>query len=154
MFENYTKLLDTGIGLWLNPGFNRNNSLSHNKVIERFRRNLPGFWAQYYWFIILFLIGLLCDAVSTIYFMLHTGKPDDEIHLVIRFAAKIFGPVIGPLLGFAGKALCGLIVCIYLRRWTIYILTPVTILSFWAAWYNIWGYKTNYIPNIFRLIPW
>lgn len=82
------------------------------------------------------------------------SDPDNEIHLVIRWAGKIFGPVLGPMIGFAAKAALGILICIYLRRWTVYILTPVIILSFWAAWYNIWGWKTGYVPNIFRIIPW
>ncbi|MCP4710595.1 MAG: hypothetical protein GY869_18380, partial [Planctomycetes bacterium] len=108
----------------------------------------------YRWFIILFVVALLCDALSTIHFMRREGHPDSEIHLAIRLIAQIFGPIIGPLIAFVGKAVCGLAVCIYLRRWALYIFTPVIVLSFWAAWYNIWGWQTGYIPNIFRIIPW
>lgn len=128
--------------------------MSLKKIYDRFRLNSKGFWRVYRWFIILFLISLLCDALSTIHFMLREGHPDSEIHLVIRMTARIFGPIIGPLVGFLGKAACGLLVCIYLRRWALYIFTPVIVLSFWAAWYNVWGWQTGYIPNIFRFIPW
>jgi len=116
--------------------------------------NYTGFWRTYRWFIILYVIALLCDALSTIHFMLREGHPDNEIHLAIRLIARIFGPIIGPLLGFVGKVFCGLVVCIYLRRWSLYIFTLVIVLSFWAAWYNVWGWKTGYIPNVFRYIFW
>ena len=124
-----------------------------NMIIERFRSHAPGFWNTYRWLIILYIIALLCDALSTCHFM-YFGNPDSEIHLGIRIAAKIFGRILGPFIGFAAKAVLGILICIYLRRWTVYILTPVIILSLWAAWYNIWGWKTGYVPNIFRIIPW
>jgi len=128
-------------------------TFSYKKIIERYRRNVPGFWNAYRWVIILFIIALLSDALSTCHFMLY-GDIDSEIHLGIWLAAKIFSPILGPLISFVGKAVAGIFICIYLRRWAIYIFIPIIILSFWAAWYNLWGWKTDYVPNIFRFIPW
>jgi len=76
-----------------------------------------------------------------------------EIHLAIRWVSMLFGNILGPLIGALGKTIAGLLVAIYLRRFAIYILLAASIISFWAAWYNVWGYKI-YEPNIFNWIPW
>ena len=78
-------------------------------IVDKFRTNAAGFWNTYRWLIIIFLIALLCDALSTCHFM-YFGDPDSEIHPAIRLAAKIFGPIFGPLLGFVGKAVVGIII--------------------------------------------
>ncbi|MCP4379237.1 MAG: hypothetical protein GY794_24075 [bacterium] len=120
-------------------------------VEARFRNNARGFWKTYKWILIVFFVSLLCDAASTTYFMLETG-PESEIHPVVRVAARIAGPVVGPLFGALAKACAGIIVGIYCRRFAIYILVTVTIISFWAAWYNIWGIKL-YNPMIMQWLP-
>ena len=113
-------------------------------VVERFRANCRGFWGRYWWCVVIFSVGLLCDGLSTIYFMLRTG-PEAELHAVIRFASQVLGPVGGPLLGVLGKGVCGVVVAIYLRRFAIYIFFLASFLSFWAAWYNMWGHE-YYVP--------
>ncbi|MCK5271283.1 MAG: hypothetical protein KAJ52_01855 [Sedimentisphaerales bacterium] len=122
-------------------------------IITKLKHNLPGFWQANRWFIIFFIMALLCDAASTSYFMQRQG-PDVELHPVIRLVSQFMGPYLGPLLGFLGKAVAGLIIGLYLRKWAPYIFITVTIISFWAAWYNIWGHKLDYFPNIFNLCPW
>jgi len=122
-------------------------------IVTKLKHNLLGFWQANRWFIILFIAALLCDAASTSYFMQHQG-PDAELHPVIRLTSQSLGPYLGPLLGFLGKAVAGLIIGLYLYKWAPYIFVTVTIISFWAAWYNIWGHKLNYFPNIFSLCPW
>ena len=112
---------------------------------ERFRDNYRYVLRTYRWLIVIFLIALLCDGASTIFVMLNEGT-ENELHPVIKFVSvKLFGPVFGPIAGIAGKAAAGLAVAIYLKRFAPYILITATIISFWAAWYNIWGWKI-YLP--------
>jgi len=123
-----------------------------HSMVRRFRANIPGYWRQYRWFILLFVLSQLADAISTTMFMLDDETATTEVHPVFRWISMILGPYGGPLLGFLGKVAMGLIVCIYLRRWTLYILITATFLGFWACWYNIWG-KHFYVPNLLNLMP-
>ena len=77
---------------------------------------------------------------------------DTELHPAINIAARIAGPVLGPLIGIVGKAVAGVIVAIYWRRIAGTILLVVSIVSFWAAWYNTWGWQ-YYEPGIIKLWP-
>ena len=121
-------------------------------IITRFRQNYQGFWRAYCWLIMVYVVALLCDAASTIHFMLKDDAHNEEIHPAINLAARILGPVLGPLFGAVGKAVAGLCVAIYCRRFAPYILITVSIISFWAAWYNIWGSEL-YVPFFFRYLP-
>ncbi len=91
------------------------------------------------------------DAASTTHFMLKYG-PQVEIHVVIRFMSVVFGSVVGPLLGAIAKAAAGIMVAIYLRRFAAYIFVAASIISFWAAWYNIWGMHL-YVPGLLKWAP-
>ena len=121
-------------------------------LVNKFRENFRGFLHHYRWFIAVFILALLCDAASTIHFMLIEG-PEVEIHPIIRFISKALGPVVGPVIAAIGKALAGIVVCVFCRRFAAYIFTAASIISFWAAWYNMWGYKV-YTPLILKWIPW
>ena len=117
-----------------------------------FRGNYGGFWKDYRWFIVVFIVSLFCDAGSTMHFMLREG-PDAEMHLGIRFVSRIFGPIAGPLIGAIGKAVAGVLVGIFCRRFAGYIFVTASIISFWAAWYNMWGFRL-YTPIIVQWFPW
>jgi hypothetical protein len=119
------------------------------EIIERWKRNWRGFWGRYWWLILVFVAALGCDAASTIYFMMRDGGHENEVHPAIWLSSAVFGPVLGPLLGWAGKAAAGIAVAVYWRRIAVYLFGVASILSFWAAWYNIWGVNI-YIPRIFR----
>jgi len=95
---------------------------------------------------------MFCDAGSTMYFMLREG-PEAEMHIAIRFVSEIFGPIAGPLIGAVGKAVAGVLVGIYIRRFAAYIFVTASIISFWAAWYNMWGFRL-YTPIIVQWFPW
>lgn len=120
-------------------------------AVLRFRNNARGFWTAYRWVLVLFVVSLFCDAASTIHFMLELG-PEPEIHPMVRIAAMIAGPVAGPLLGAMAKVVAGLLVSIYCRRWAAYILILASLISLWAAWYNIWGVQM-YRPIFMRYLP-
>jgi len=120
--------------------------------IEEFRENKHGFFREYRWFIVVFVFALFCDAASTTHFMLRDGA-EAEIHPVIRQISRLLGPVAGPVLGAIGKTAAGIIVCILVRRFAAYLFVTASIISFWAAWYNIWGFKL-YTPVILQWIPW
>ena len=97
------------------------------------------------------MLTLLCDGLSTVYVMLGIG-PQEELHPVVRCVSVSFGPVVGPLFGVVGKAIAGLLVAIYCRRFAAYILVTASIISIWAAWYNMWGFKL-YVANILKWFP-
>ncbi len=124
------------------------NSYRRTGLIDRLSENSVGFWTDNQWYIIIFTLAIFCDALSTTLFMVQLG-PDIEIHPIIRIASRVMGPYLGPLTGFMIKLLAGFYVTIYLRRWAKYIFTTAAIISFWAAWYNIWGTNIEgYTPNI------
>ena len=75
-------------------------------VLDRFERNRIGFWAAHKYVIVICLVALLCDALSTTYFMI-CRESDDELHPVVDLMAELLGPVFGPLIGFVGKAAAG-----------------------------------------------
>ena len=127
------------------------NTRVANLVVTRFRNNARGFWGAYRWVLIVFFASLFCDAASTIHFMVKMG-PELEIHPMVRIAAKIAGPVAGPLLGALAKALAGIVVAIYCRRFAAHILILASLISLWAAWYNIWGVEM-YNPIFMQWLP-
>jgi len=122
-----------------------------NRITERFVQNSKGFWKAYWPIIIIYLLALTADGISTIRFMRVDGV-DMEMHPAVNIAARILGPVLGPLIGIIGKAIAGIIVAIYWRRIAGVILLVVSIMSFWAAWYNTWGWQ-HYMPRIIKYWP-
>lgn len=122
-------------------------------IAEKFIENSEGFCQKYKWLIVIFAISLSCDCLSTVYFMYETG-PETELHPAVRYSSIIFGTVTGPLIGATMKAITGIAVAVYLRRFAFYILFTGSVVSFWAAWYNIWGYTiyTPYLFKVFRLV--
>ena len=125
--------------------------MNTDKIKERFLQNSKGFWIAYWPVIVIYIIALTADGVSTIRFMLVDGT-DTELHPAVNVAARIAGPVLGPLIGVLGKAVAGIIVAIYWRRIAEIILLVVSILSFWAGWYNTWGWQ-YYEPGIIKYWP-
>lgn len=122
-----------------------------NKIAARFRKNCEGFWRHYRWLVAVFVAALLCDGLSTVYFMTHEGM-DGELHPAIYSISLFLGPVAGPMVGVCIKALAGIGLAIYLRRFAVYIFLLASALSFWAAWYNIWGRRV-YTPMLFDWLP-
>lgn len=121
-------------------------------IKDRFIANSNGFLRRFWPFLILYFISLAADGLSTICFMLRDGSDGTEMHPAVSIAARMFGPVLGPLLGVLGKAVAGLIVAVYWRRIAWAVLLVPTILSFWAAWYNCWGWQ-YYQPSIYIWWP-
>lgn len=122
-------------------------------IVARFHENSRGFWKKHRWFIIIFAIAILCDAASTVYFMLESN-PDAEAHPVICYlCSNILGPVAGPLFAAVAKVVIGVIVAIYCRVFAVFIFGAVSAVSFWAAWYNVWGYDIS-SPWILDWIWW
>jgi hypothetical protein len=95
----------------------------------------------------MFILALFCDALSTIHFM--TQWNFDELNPLWRFISseKMFGPLIGPLVTAFVRGVVGLIAAVYCRKFAHIILITASIIYFWAAWYNIWGFKI-YTPAI------
>lgn len=123
-----------------------------NPIKARFDNNAKGFLRQYAILLTVYFLALTADGVSTIHFMLHEGTAGTEMHPVVSLAARVFGPVLGPILGVIGKAVAGLVVAVYWRRIAWIILLIPTFLSLWAAWYNLWGWQ-YYQPSIYLWWP-
>ena len=124
-----------------------------NPVTTKFRENCRGFWKDHRWLIIVFGIAVVCDAASTVYFLLEPN-PDTEAHPIISFlCSNVLGPVAGPLFAAVAKMVIGVAVAIYCRVFAVLIFVAVSAVSFWAAWYNVWGYQMG-IPSILDWIPW
>ncbi len=121
------------------------------QIWQRFTMNQDGFWRQWKVFIAIFIVALLADAASTVYFMRHEGV-DAELHPMVNLVSRWFGPVVGPLIGATGKAICGVIVAIYWRQIAGIIFGLVSLISFWAAWFNLWGHRV-YEPAIYVWWP-
>jgi len=122
-------------------------------IIIKFQENRRGFWEDYRWFIVVFALALLCDAASTVYFMLESG-PETELHPVIQFiSSHMLGPIAGPLFAAFAKLTAGIVVAVYCRKFAAYIFSAVSVISFWAAWYNVWGFRI-YTPSFLKWIPW
>jgi len=118
----------------------------------RFKENANGFIRQHAILLSIYLLALTADGLSTIHFMLHEGTADTEMHPAVSLAARVLGPVLGPIAGVIGKAVAGLIIAVYWRRIARIILLIPTILSLWAAWYNMWGWQ-YYEPSIYLWWP-
>jgi hypothetical protein len=117
-------------------------------MLIRLWQNYKDLWAKYHWVILIFYFSLLCDACSTIYFMLKYGQ-DSEIHPAIYFVSKIFGPIAKPLIGAVAKAMAGILIATYCKRFAVYIFLLVSIISLGATWYNIYGVEIH-IQNILK----
>ena len=56
------------------------------QMLQQLRSNSVGFWEVYFWWVVLFVIAVFCDGVSTIYFMvcdataeeMHPGAPKSQ----------------------------------------------------------------------------
>lgn len=118
-------------------------------IADKFRHNSIGFWPKFKWLVAIFILAILCDALSTIYFMRETG-PKAELHIGIQFISELFGTVIGPLIGMVLKTTAGIAIAIYLRKYAVYIFVAGIVISFWAAWYNLWG-NEFYIPGLLKI---
>lgn len=119
-------------------------------IIDRLKKNYVGFWRTYRWMIVVFIIALLCDAGSTIWFMLKDDPDIEEVNVSIAMVSDIFGPIVGPLIGALGKFCAAIFVAVYWRRAAFYLFMTGSILFFWAGWYNVWGVNM-YSP---RLLVW
>lgn len=113
-----------------------NHAMTPADVARRFACHREGFFAAHRWLIALFACALVADAASTIRFM-SAEAVDHEVHLAVRWVSYAFGPIAGPIVGALAKAAAGLTVAIYLRRWARHILIVASILSLWAAWFNV-----------------
>lgn len=136
------------------PNLDRQDPRQHASDRGRFAKNLPGFWRRYKWFLLLFGLAVLADSLSTSYFLLTDEYYEkEEAHVAIDLAVRYVGPIGGPILALVGKLAGGVLVGLYLGRWTPYVLTTAAFLSFWAAWYNVWGCQADYYPLLLKLLP-
>lgn len=106
------------------------------------------FWNTNQKYLILFLLALAVDTLSTIHFMAFSG-PEQEFHPLVRMAAFAYGPVAGPILAAAYKLLAALIVVLYWNKLTAAILTTAAVFYLFAGFYNYFAaelYLRGFIP--------
>jgi hypothetical protein len=111
-------------------------------VAARFRHNYQGFWCTFRWFILIFIIAQLSDALSTCYFMGKIGW-QYEFHPLVKYAAREYGTIWGPMLSCAFKVVSGVAVAIYLRKYARVIFLATASTAACAAFYNVWSTTTN-----------
>lgn len=116
--------------------------------------SLTDYRKTYRVWIVLFILGNICDGASTVHFML-VDPTAWELHPVIALIVWFLGPIAGPLLGILAKALVGLGVAWYLHRFgrlgPICLFLVGIVMSFWADWYNVWGVSL-YTPRFSNLV--
>ena len=117
-------------------------------LAQRLKKNAQGFWSVYHRLIMILVIALLSDAFST---FLRLEKGAEDIHPLVRYLSDpaILGYLLSPLVVAVLKGGAAIFVAIYWRRFALCILHAVTIISFWAAWYNLWGHEL-YEPRLLR----
>jgi hypothetical protein len=118
-----------------------------NSVASKLHTDYYGFYADFRWLTLIFILAMFCDALSTINFL--TQGTFRELHPLWQFISseKMFGPLIGPLVTAFYRVVVGFLIAVYYRKFASIILMAASILGFWAAWYNTWGFKI-YTPAI------
>ena len=105
-------------------------------IRSRFEIHLAGFFREYRWVVAAFLAALAAATTNTSYFLI--ARPgEEELHPAVNVAICLAGPIGGPVIGFFGKAIPGLVIAIYLRRWAKVILLAASAIALTAAWYKI-----------------
>lgn len=121
------------------------------QIRERFATNWNGFWDEWKLAAAVFFIAVLADALSTIHFMQYEGI-ESELHPMVNQLSRLCGEVAGPLIGAVFKGIAGIVVAVFWRRIAGFIFGLSSVVSLWAAWYNIWGYRI-YQPAIYSWWP-
>jgi hypothetical protein len=106
--------------------------------------------SPYFVLFFLFTMALFFDAAATSVFMIQNG-PDYEVHPLFRAVSLTLGPVYGPLLCAACKALAGFVLVLLHRPLSRLVLPAVTILSLGAGVYNLlaWPlYQMGYLHSL------
>ncbi len=117
---------------------------------RRFRANVPGFFREFWPYILFASIAVFLDFLSTWHFMA-PGNIGDELHPVIRSISYVFGPFFGPLIGKLGQVACLLWFTITYRPFARITFIPVSVIYLYAAWFNVWGIDL-YTPMFYRLL--
>ena len=98
------------------------------------------FWKKHCFLSILLLAAFIFDTLSTIYFMENYGI-ELEIHPLVRTSAMLLGPVSGTILSsFLFRAVAGVMLAMYLKRFSAWVLTLPIITSTIAGFINFFGY--------------
>ena len=119
--------------------------LAAQSVAEDWRR----FWNSYQNYLTAFVLALAVDTISTIHFISATG-PEQEFHPIVRIAAIVYGPVLGPILAAFYKTVAALIVVLYCRKLAAPVLTFAAIVYLFAGFYNYFAVDL-YLKG---LMPW
>jgi len=105
---------------------------------QRLRGHWPGYLHEFRWYLSALLLATLADFYSTHRFMA-AGGIEDELHPVIRWVSLLCGPFLGPLLGKLGQFAAVVFVTVLFRPQARIVFIPVTLVYFYAAWFNLWG---------------
>jgi len=108
--------------------------------------NYHGYWHRYRWLIFAACVASFVDAASTMHFM-HRDGIHYEVHPIIRTAAQLTGPVVGPVIGKLFQLAALFIVTLYSRRIAPHLFIITAAVYFWAGWFNYWG------RDIYAMLP-
>ncbi len=110
-------------------------------IPKQFDQAFQAFWKKHWLLAVLLLAALTFDTVSTIHFMQNDGI-DLEIHPLVRASATLLGPVPGTILSsFLFRAVAGVMLAMYLRRFSAWVLAVPIITSTIAGFINFFGYE-------------
>jgi hypothetical protein len=99
----------------------------------------------------LFIAGMFCDGMGTIFYMTRYGMAF-EYNPFVKTLAMSLGPVTGTFIGLALKAVVVVILAAWLRRFSTTIFTLCGSISFLAGLYNFLMVEL-YIRDIVTWIP-
>lgn len=116
---------------------------------ERIKSEWISIWQSCRWLVVLVIVALLLDAMSTIHFMQYWG-PEAELHPAVRLFSSLFGTVAGPILSALCKMIATLIVLFYLKSLAPVILFSVSVVSLFAFFYNLYAVDL-YLKGV---VPW
>lgn len=117
--------------------------------VIRLRRNYPGYFHEFYLYVIAAVVAAASDFVSTWNFMLESGA-EEELHPLIRLVSLFAGPFLGPLIGKLCQLLALGFLTVCFRPAARIMFVSTTIGYLYAAWYNTWG-KDLYTPLFLRV---
>ena len=117
--------------------------------LTRWKKNAPHYLRDFWPWLLVALLAILADFLSTYHFMKLHGW-EYELHPVIRLFSKYLGVFWGPFISKLGQLCAALIFTLTYRKTTRVALITISLIYLYAAWFNVFGNKL-YTPLFLRL---
>lgn len=116
----------------------------------RWRKSAPHYLRDFWPYLLLALVAIIADFLSTHHFMKEYGW-EHELHPVIRLFSQHLGIFWGPLISKLGQLIAALILTLTYPKVTRVALLTISFIYLYAAWFNFLG-KDLYTPLFLRLL--